>query len=38
MGALKVFVRLMVVCENSHFSQILHFLGGLSLHLNHLVA
>ena len=25
MGALKVFLRLMVVCENRHFSQILHF-------------
>ena len=25
MGALKVFLRLTVVCENSHFSQILHF-------------
>ena len=25
MGVLKVFLRLMVVCENSHFSQILHF-------------
>ena len=38
MGALKVFLRLTVVCENRHFSQILHFLGGLSLHLNHLIA
>ena len=25
MGALKVFLQLMVVCENGHFSQILHF-------------
>ena len=25
MGVLKVFLRLTVVCENSHFSQILHF-------------
>ena len=24
-GAFKIFLRLMVVCENGHFSKILHF-------------